>query len=238
MAKKYFSQLTGRTPRVADVVSFRFEKPSGYEYVAGQWFVVGFTDAAGTHEHHFSHSNSPAHSELEFTTRLRGTEFKNALDGLPIGAQVELEGPYGGFTLAQGVKQVAFVTGGIGITAVRSILSWLAGDRGQTAGLPESIVLLFANRSENSIPFRGELAELETRLPLRVAHVISRPGEDWQGYRGHIDTEILSRELSRPAGWTFYVSGPPSFVRSMREVLDLWGVEPDSLRLENFDGYD
>ncbi len=238
MAQRYSSRLTSKTPRVADIVSFRFDKPPGYEYVPGQWFVVEFTDATGTHGHHFSHSNSPNDLELEFTTRLRGTEFKNALDDLPIGARVELEGPYGGFTLAQNVDRVALVTAGIGITAVRSILLWLADDRGQRADPPGSIVLLFANRSEEGIPFRDELADLGGRLPLRVVHIISNPGENWEGYRGHIDAEILDRELSRPAGWTCYVCGPLGFVRSMREVLTAWGVEPSSLRLENFDGYE
>ncbi len=120
------SRLVEKIPRVADIVSFRFERPPGYEYLAGQWFIVTFSGPLGPYTHHFSHSNSPLEPELEFTTRLRGSEFKNALDTLAPGAEVELEGPYGAFTLPGGLERVAFIAGGIGITCVRSILRWLA----------------------------------------------------------------------------------------------------------------
>jgi glycine betaine catabolism B len=186
-----------------------------------------------------SYSNSPLESDLEFTTRLRGTEFKKALGALPFGAKVELEGPNGEFTLPDGLERVAFIAGGIGITCVRSILRWLADRQGASARAPQSIVLLFANRSEDSIPFRDELEELETRLPgLRVVHVISQPKDNWPGYRGHIDQAVLSRELPQPPSWTYYVSGPPTFSQSMQKQLMASGVESGSIKVESFEGYE
>jgi glycine betaine catabolism B len=152
---------------------------------------------------------------------------------------VELEGPYGAFTLPGGIHRVAFVTGGIGITCVRSILRWLADRPEGPDTLPESIVLLFANRSEDSIPFREELQELEAQLPgLRVVHVISQPGSDWQGHQGHIGRQVLDHELLRPQDWTYYLCGPPTFCQSTREQLAAWGVEPRSIKVERFEGYD
>ena len=220
-------------------MSFRFERPKSYEYRAGQWFVITFPGPTEPYTHHFSHSNSPLEPELEFTTRLRGSEFKKALDALPLGAQVELEGPYGAFTLPDEPEQVAFIAGGIGITCVRSILRYLAERQDAPEHAPRSIVLLFANRSEDSIPFRDELKQLETRLPgLRVVHVISEPKEDWQGYRGHIDQAVLSRELPQPPSWTYYVSGPPRFSQSMQEQLIASGVGSGSIKVESFDGYE
>ena len=152
---------------------------------------------------------------------------------------MELEGPSGDFTLPDGLEQVAFIAGGIGITCVRSILLWLADGKAGSAGAPRSIVLIFANRSEDSIPFRDELKQLETRLPaLRVVHVISEPGGDWQGYRGHIDRALLARELPQPPSWTYYVSGPPTFSQSMQEPLTASGVESGSIKVESFEGYE
>lgn len=237
--RTHSSRLIAKIPRVADIVSFRLERPSGYEYRAGQWFVITFPGPREPYYHHFSYSNSPLEPELEFTTRLRGSEFKNALDALPLDAEVELDGPYGAFILPDDFEQVAFIAGGIGVTCVRSILRGLADGQGASGGVPRPIVLLFANHSEDSIPFRDELEQLETGLPgLRVIHVISRPGKDWQGYRGHIDEEVLSRELPRPARWVYYVSGPPSFVSSMEEQLIAWGIEPESIKTEEFEGYE
>ena len=235
----FSSRLIGKVPLVSDIVTFRLARPPGYEYQAGQWFVITFPGPVEPYTHHFSHSNSPLEPELEFTTRMRGTEFKNALDALPLGAEVELEGPYGAFTLSDDLDRVVFITGGIGITCVRGILRWLADRGGASGGAPRSIVLLFANRSEGSIPFRDELQQLETRLPgLRVIHVISQPGEGWQGYRGHIDREVLDREIPQPQHWAYFLSGPPTFAQSMREELLAWGIEPGSVTLERFEGYE
>jgi ferredoxin-NADP reductase len=233
------SRLIEKTPRVEDIVSFRFERPQGYEYRAGQWFVITFPGPLEPRTHHFSHSNSPLEPELEFTTRLRGSEFKNALDALPLGSEVELEGSYGAFTLPDHLEQVAFIAGGIGITCVRSILRWLADKGGSSGGIPRSIVLLFANHSEDGIPFRDELEQLGASLPaLRVIHVISQPGRDWQGYRGHIDREMLDRELLQPRRWAYYLSGPPAFGKSVQEQLIAWGVESGSVKVERFEGYE
>jgi len=240
------SRLFGKTRRVADIVSFQFERPRDYDFRAGQWFVITFPGPAEPYVHHFSHSNSPTEPFLEFTTRVRGTEFKNALDALPLGAEVEVEGPYGAFTLGDAPGRVAFLTGGIGITCVRSILRRLADLTGSSTNaatpgetMPRQIVLVYANRSEESIPFQQELAEIETALPaLRVVHVLSRPETDRSGYRGHISEDILARELPKPHRWSYYVSGPPSFGQSMRELLLGWGIRPESIKVERFEGYD
>ena len=83
------------------------------------------SDSDRAHIHHFSLSSSPFDPLLEFTTRLRGTEFKNALAALQPGSELELEGPYGTFVLPADAGKVAFLAGGIGVTCVRSILRWL-----------------------------------------------------------------------------------------------------------------
>jgi glycine betaine catabolism B len=227
-------------------VTFQFERPQGYAYQAGQWFVLTLPGPSEPYVHHFSHSNSPHEPTLEFTTRLRDSQFKNALAALPLGAAVEVEGPYGAFTLGGDSGRVAFVTGGIGITCVRSILRWLARsqDSSTTATppghqMPREIVVIYANRSANEIPFREELTELEAVLPgLRVVHVLSRPDADWPGHRGHIDERVLAQELPEPRLWSYYLSGSPSLVQSMRELLLGWGISPDAVKAEQFEGYE
>lgn len=235
--RTYSSRLIEKTPRVTDIVSFRLERPQGYEYQAGQWFVLSLPGPTEPHTHHFSHSSSPLDPDLEFTTRLRGTDFKNVLDALPLGTEVELEGPYGAFTLPDSREHVAFVSGGIGITCVLSMLRWIADAR-DAIRAPHSMVLLFANHSEESIPFRDELKVLETRLPnLRVVNIISEPGKNWAGYRGHIGKEVLERELREAHRWVYYLSGPPAFGQTIREQVVAWGADPARIKVERFEGY-
>ena len=254
MAGAYSSKLIEKIPRVGDIVSFRFKRPESYRFRAGQWFVVAFpsADPGEPWEHHFSHSDAPSDPWLEFTTRLRGSDFKNALDALPIGASVQLEGPYGAFVLPPDVERAAFLAGGIGVTCVRSILRWVAamragaeaaagttpGARAEAPPAPREIVLFFANHSEDAIPFADELEALAGTLPgFRVVHVLSQPGNEWQGYRGHLDQNVLARELTGPADWHYFVSGPPAFDKAMQEVLLAWGIDAGRIEEERFDGY-
>jgi len=250
MQGSYPSRLIEKLPQVADVVSFRFERPEGYRFQAGQWLVVTFAgpDPAEPYEHHFSHSDAPSAPWVEFTTRLRESEFKNALSALPVGSDVQLEGPYGSFVMPPDVERAAFLAGGIGITCVRSILRWVADLHASAGGAAEGgeqarlalrdIVLLFANRSEDAIPFLAELDELAESLPgLRVVHVLSQPGKGWRGYRGHLDQEILAAELPDPGSWHYFVSGPPSFDLAMQEVLVGWGIDAGRTKMERFEGY-
>lgn len=249
MQGSYPSRLVEKIPRVADVVSFRFERPEGYRFQAGQWFEITFPrpDSAEPYEHHFSHSDAPTEPWLEFTTRMRGSEFKNALSALPIGGDVRLEGPYGSFIMPPDVERAAFLAGGIGITCARSILRWVAhvrtsaaargGGEQQSLALRE-MTLFFANRSEDAIPFAVELEELATNLPgLRVVNVLSQPGKSWSGYRGHLDERILAAELAEPEAWHYFVSGPPSFGQAMQEMLVEWGIDAARIKMERFEGY-
>jgi glycine betaine catabolism B len=254
MANAYGSRLVEKMPRVADIASFRFERPEAYRFQAGQWFVITFPgqDPEKPWEHHFSHSDSPTEPWLEFTTRLRGSDFKNALDALPPGAQVQIEGPYGAFTMPPDVERAAFLAGGIGITCARSILRWVCdtctpaatkvegtvgpADRSEIA--LRDIILFFANRSEDAIPFADELTGFTESIPgFRMVHVLSRPGEAWRGYRGHLDRSILEVELADFREWHFFVSGPPSFDLAMQDVLVKWGVDAGRIKMERFEGY-
>ena len=134
--------------------------------------------------------------------------------------------------------RVVLIAGGIGITAPRSMLRWVAAQgRAARVGV-RSIVLLFANRFEDRIPFRDELRRLEAQVSgLRVIHVLSQPGEGWRGYRGHIDREILVRELVDPEDWACLVSGSPAFGEAVRGELVAWGAQPSSIKVEKYDGY-
>jgi glycine betaine catabolism B len=254
MGNTYESELVEKIQRVGDITSFRLRRPEGYRFQGGQWFVITFPgqDREEPWEHHFSHSDAPTEPWLEFTTRLRGSDFKNALDALPLGSQVELEGPFGSFTLPSEVERAAFLAGGIGITCVRSILRWLcescAPDAGKIEGAVgpagraetalQEAVLFFANRSEDAIPFAADIAEFTEKVPgFRVVHVLSQAGEGWQGRREHLDQGILADELPEPGGWHFFVSGPPSFDQAMHDVLLKWGIDEGRIKMEQFLGY-
>jgi len=235
MAKmKFETRLLEKMPRVADIASFRFQRPPAYEFAAGQWSVITIAPRGGERQtHHFTHSSSPTEPFLELTTRLRGTPFKNALDALPLGAEVTMEGPQGYFTLRPQDEHSVFLTGGIGITPVRSMLRSLADE-----GKDRRLTLFYANRDQDNIAFREELEELDGSLSgLEIVHVLGEAGPEWQGPKGRIDAALLHDRLETLSGLRFYLSGPPPMVEAMRDLLRLESVPLEAVVLERFDGY-
>ncbi len=229
----FSTRLLERIPRVQGVKTFRFERIKKYEFTAGQWFVLTIPEDDGYLTKHFTHSSSPTEGYIELTTRLTGSQFKNTLDALPVGTEVEIEGPFGDFTLREGAERVVFLTGGIGITPVRSILRFMAD-----SGDHRDVTLFFGNKDRESIVFRSELESFATHLPdLKVVHVLSDAPPDWEGYSGYVTGEILEAELGDAGDRTYYVSGPPAMVSAMKDLLKARGVGRREMVLENFEGY-
>ena len=73
---------------------------------------------------------------------------------------------------------------------------------------------------------------------FQVVHILSRAEDGWQGYRGHINEEIIAKELPEPQSWTYYLSGPPSFVQAMWKTLEGLDIAAESITMERFEGYE
>ncbi|MHB9150375.1 MAG: ferredoxin--NADP reductase [Thermoleophilia bacterium] len=229
----FSTRLLERIPRVEGVKTFRFERIKQYNYTAGQWFVLTIPEGDSYLTKHFTHSSSPTESYIDFTTRLTGSQYKSTLDALPVGTEVEVEGPFGEFTLREDARRVAFLTGGIGITPIRSILRFMADTDDD-----REVALFYGNKDYDSIAFRLELESFASQLPhVKVVHVLSDPASDWEGHRGYIRDEVLEKELDGTDGWTYYVSGPPAMVTAMKDLLTGRGVGRREMVLENFEGY-
>ena len=84
-AMAFTGKLLEKIARSSDTSSYRFSRPPEYSFVAGQWFTLTIPSDQGPLDHHFSHADSPTESFVELTTRLTGSDYKNALDSLAAG---------------------------------------------------------------------------------------------------------------------------------------------------------
>lgn len=237
-AMTFTGTLTEKIRRSSDTSSYRFTRPPEYQFKAGQWFTITLEGADGPLDHHFSHADSPTESFIELTTRLTGSEFKNKLDALPIGSQVEILGPYGNFLFGYDLPKIAFLTGGIGVTPVRSMLRYLADTNGAGRVDGQQVVVFYGSMTEDGIVYKDEFDEFERALPgLRILHVITNPTEGWKGYGGFITADIIRAELPDPAEWNYYVVGPPAMITAMDRVTGELQIPSTQTVIENFTGY-
>ncbi len=223
-----FIQCISRTPQVK---SYRFTRPSGFSFQAGQYVLVGIGHE-GMLVHPLSLSNGPQQDFLEFTKRMTGSAYSQYLQGLYPGDEMIVKGPNGDFSMQGMSNDIVCLVAGIGITPIFSMLldSASRNDR-------RRITLIYGNTGDDDIAFIDELAQLS--LPgLRVAHVLQRASGKVQAYQGKIDSKIICSEITADLqATTFLLSGPPVMIREMEKQLALLGVSSSRIRVERFLGY-
>jgi ferredoxin-NADP reductase len=235
----YQVKLAGREQVAEGTLAFRFEKPAGFSFKAGQAVVLELLDppaADGQKRRTFSLVSAPFEATLAIATRMRDTAFKRALKALPDGASIKLLGPIGQFTLADAARPAVFIAGGIGITPFMSMLRQAARD-----GSPQRLLLLYSNRRPDDAAFLGELQELERQNGnFRLCATMSdmeKSSRKWDGETGFIDADLIGRCIGELAAPVYYVVGPPAMVVAMQETLRGMGVAEDDIRSEEFYGY-
>ena len=95
-APSFMSKLKERKEVAAGTMSFRFEKPSGWVFNAGQYLDMTLLDPSETDSEgnvrSFSIASAPHEETLMVATRMRDTAFKRVLRTMPLGTVVKIEG--------------------------------------------------------------------------------------------------------------------------------------------------
>lgn len=222
-----------------ETMAFHFEKPQGFEFKAGQFADFTLLNPPETDEEGntrgFSFAYAPYEKDLMIATRMRDTAFKRVLRNLSLGSEVKLDGPYGNFVLHKTVTTPAvFLTGGIGITTVRSIIAQATKDK-----LPHNITLFYSNKIPKDTAFLDDLKSFAIENPqFTFVPVMTRTTlEEWSRESGHVTKEILAKYVKDLATPIYYLSGPASMVKAMRQILTEAQVNEDNIRTEEYSGY-
>ncbi len=231
---KFETELVEIIKRTHDVKSFRFVRPSSFEYKAGQFMFVTIPSEDGELKKHFTISSSPTEPDfIELTKKLTGSSYSNALDSLKKGEKAKIDAPYGKFTFDKKTKKMAMLSGGIGITPLRSMCKYSTDLQ-----LENNILLLYGNNTIEDIVFKEELDHLQKENKnLKIVYTLNNPPSKWEGYTGYIDTEMIKKEVSDYASRVFYICGPPAMVEAMKRLLQELNIFSEQIKTENFFGY-
>lgn len=217
-----------------NVKSFRLEAGGGLDFKAGQFLSVELENNPKL-KRYLSISSSPTEKcYLEFTKKLTQSDFSKALNNLKSGSEVAIQYPFGKFVLDETVLKIAFLSGGIGITPVRSICKYAVD-----TNLAIDIVLVYSNRTVRDIVFKDDFDAMVKRYPsLRVAHVLCETEPGFKCTVGLISGGIIKNEIPDYLKRKFYLCGPPQMVEAMRKILaEELALPQDKIIMENFQGY-
>jgi len=237
-----YKTVLRRKEKIADgTMAFHFEKPGGFVFKAGQFGDFTLinpveTDTEGN-TRGFSLASAPYEDTLMFATRMRDTAFKRVLSTMEIGKEVSVDAPYGSFTLHNNLRIPAvFLTGGIGVTPVRSIVLQAAHDN-----LPHRIFLFDSNRRPEDAAFLDQLMEAQEKNPnytfVGTMTELEKSSRQWVGETGYISKPMLVKYIGDLTLPIYYIAGPAAMVTAMRKTLNEAGVDDDNIRTEEFSGY-
>ena len=220
--------------RTYNVSSFRFPRPVGLEYKAGQFFFITIKQLGKELNKHFSFSSSPTEKEhIEFTKKFTDSEFSAALKTLKHGDWARIDAPYGKFTFEGEHPKIGLLAGGIGITPLISITKYCTDMR-----LKTKVTLLYGCRTESDIAFRQELEIMQQQNSnMRVVFIVNEATNGWKGATGIINADMVKREIPDYKETMFYTCGPPAMVDVMEKLVESLGLPKTQLNREYFSGY-
>jgi 3-ketosteroid 9alpha-monooxygenase subunit B len=200
---------------------------TSFSYTPGQFITVRVpSELTGSVARCYSLCSSPFGDELPAIAvkRTAGGYASNwILDNVAAGSVLEVLPPAGTFTPRSLDGDFLLFAAGSGITPVMSILkSVLAAGRGR-------IVLLYANRDEQSVIFGSVLSSLARESDGRLVLL------HWLDSLQGVPSVPALAALARPyAVWEPFVCGPDPFLRAVRSALESLGVPSKRVHVERF----
>ena len=228
----------------AEAVSIAFAVPqalaSAYEFQPGQHLTLRTRFRGEECRRSYSICSGLDDGELRVAIkRTEGGLFScYANEGIKAGDVIEVMTPQGRFGIAPDpeAKRIHLaIAAGSGITPVMSILrSMLTREKGSR------LVLLYGNRTAQSIIFKESLDDLKDRFldRLVVHHVLSREHQDVPLLNGRIDAKKIGAVLSTIGSANSidhaFLCGPFGLIEDSRAVLLRLGAVAERIHVEYF----
>lgn len=260
MSKSFHKlKVTKVQPETEDTVSISFEIPKNlkdtFQYKQGQYLTLKFILNGKEERRSYSMCSSPLEPELAVAVKRvkKGKVSNHINDKVKVGTEIEIMPPEGRFftELKEDHQKTYYLFGaGSGITPLMSILKTIVEKEPKS-----NVCLLYGNRREDSIIFKNQLAELQTRYEgqFLVEHILSQPKKEkskglggflkkgkisWQGKVGRISAKVVNQFLednpARSKSVECFLCGPKGMIESIENTLKTSGIDKGNIHKEYF----
>lgn len=215
-----------------DVRTFKFAQAGGPipAYQPGHFFLMRLPGEGGKMlQRSYSAASHPTESMLSFCIKLKG-DFTHLLWKLKIGDAVEMDGPYGVFLLKPDDGERVFIGGGVGISALRSMIL-------QTVKEGKKACLFHSARSQAGLIYFDEMKQLAAGNPafkLYPTLTCEEMPEGWTYSCGRIGVPMLKEKLGSLEGKTFYLCGSKEMAGQLAEALIAAGVPKEKIKKDEW----
>ncbi len=241
MAQKFTLQFLRKEEGVKDIWSFLFSKKRNTpEFLSGQYIHMVFPEVTGDKQGNsrmFTIASSPTEENIMITTKIGNSNFKKTLAKIVPGTHVEFYGPSGGFVLSENdFSSRLFISGGIGITPFRSMLTYAS-----YYNMPTVFTLLASFSTTKEILYYNELLKLANahaniKLHFCITDQIPFPNILHAAY-GRISKELIMQHIAEIKNPIVMISGSPLFVENISEMVLDAGIPENNIKVDEFTGY-
>ncbi len=145
-------------------------------------------------------------------------------------------GPFGDFFANKTDAEMIFIGGGAGMAPMRSHIL----DQLLRINTKRKITFFYGARSLSEMFYVKDYDDLSNKFNNFSWHVAlsdPQPEDNWNGFTGFIHQVIHDEYLSKhpaPEDCDYYMCGPPMMMDACFKMLDNLGVEPESIKFDDF----
>lgn len=227
---KYSAQLRAKKQLTPDVFECQFEKPAGFEYLAGQFVQFLVPHEGKIKALSYSMSSIPTDDFVEFCVKIHddGVGCQSLLK-MEKNGLLEFQGPRGFFIHKENITPISFVATGTGIAPVLAIIR----DELENKNNTNELRLLFGVRSEADLFWTDRIQTLKEKYEnFSYEIALSQPKADtqWSGLQGRVTEHLLHHLVSHK----FYICGSAPMIKDVREILIKNSIEAKAIHFEVF----
>ncbi|CAM9610128.1 unnamed protein product [Choristocarpus tenellus] len=148
-----------------------------------------------------------------------GGAMQKFLHDMKPGMKMDMRGPMGGLDFEvddENIDKVGMIAGGVGISPMVQIIRQALHEK-----LSTKMHLMWGVEFEEDLVYR-EVMEVQANLheQLKTTYVVNQPSDSWQGERGFISQDVVSRRMFPPGkGVKVVVCGPWKMCQAMKKLL-------------------
>ncbi len=215
------AQFSSKTHLGSNIWEFKFQKPSSYDFLPGQYahFYLNFDDE--WHSRTMSITSLPEDNYITFITRISGnpSPYKSRLMNLGQEDEIGIDSALGDLILPMTPHQLVFVAGGIGLASFVGMVRENINQNNR-----HHINLLQAYRTEDEEALNHLIQNIE---PVHHKKFTSTNRLDIN--------DVLRVKSDLPI--QYYLSGGEDFVLSLKSQLESSGLDHSKIALDYFTGY-
>jgi ferredoxin-NADP reductase/Na+-translocating ferredoxin:NAD+ oxidoreductase RnfD subunit len=238
---KYLLKLKAKTQTGTDTADFIFTSDREAKFTPGQYleWTLGHNkvDNRGNRRY-FTLASSPTEKDVRLGVKFypEASSFKRALIKMKPGDSIIASQLSGDFVLpGNKKKKLAFIAGGIGITPFRSMIKYLI-DKNEK----RDIVQFYSNKTAGEINYADVFNAAYDKLGIKTVYTltdINQIPEDWNGYQGKLNPDIIVREVPDYKERMFFISGPRTMVEAFDKILRGLGIPERQIKIDFFPGF-